>query len=275
MSNTEDRSTHPLIGNKELNSMFWRSFLMQSSWSFDKMMGYGQMYGIEKSLRKIYKDDDNYYEALERHTETYNITPHISTFVMGISVAMEEENAVNKDFDSSSINAVKVGLMGPLSGIGDSFFWGTFRVISAGIGIAIAQQGNVMGSLLYFLLYTGIHFLVKWLAGRYGYQFGTDFLEGSEDGHAIEKISYGASILGLTVIGAMIAEMVGLSTSLVMNFGESQIELQSIFDQIFPGILPLGITFLCVWLLNKNVKTIYIILGIFAFSIFGSYLGVF
>lgn len=29
--------------------------------------------------------------------------------------------------DEESINAVKTALMGPLAGIGDSFFWGTFH----------------------------------------------------------------------------------------------------------------------------------------------------
>lgn len=264
-----------LIGKKELNSMFWRSFLMQSSWSFDKMMSYGQMYAIEKSLRKIYSNDDDYYDALKRHCETYNITPHISPFVMGISVAMEEENAKVENFDTSSINKVEVGLMGPLSGIGDSFFWGTFRVIAAGIGIAFAKDGNVIGAVLYFALYTTIHFVVKWLSAKYGYKIGTKFLENSEGNHMIDKLSYGASILGLTVIGAMIGTMVSLSTSLTMNFSGTETSLQSIFDQVFPGLLPLGATFICVWLFNKNIKTIYIIIGIFVLSILGCMVGVF
>ena len=264
-----------LIGKKEINSMFLRSFFIQSSWSFDKMMAYGQMYAIEKSLRKIYPDDNAYYEALKRHCETYNITPHVSPFVMGISVAMEEENAKLENFDVSSINNVKVGLMGPLSGIGDSFFWGTFRVITAGIGIAFAKNGDLIGCILYFGLYTAIHFIVKWLSAKYGYKLGTSFLEESEDNHTIEKLSYGASILGLCVIGAMIGTMVTLSTTFTLSLSGTETTLQSIFDQIFPGLLPLGATFICVWLFNKNVKTIYIILGIFVFSILGCVLGIF
>lgn len=271
----DKRKQMPLIGRKEINSMFWRSFLMQSSWSFDKMMAYGQMYAIEKSLKKIYPNEDDYYNALKRHCETYNITPHISPFVMGISVAMEEENAKSEDFDVTSINKIKVGLMGPLSGIGDSFFWGTFRVIAAGIGIAFAKQGNILGCILYFALYTSIHFIIKWLSAKYGYKLGTTFLKESENNHSIEKLSYGATILGLTVIGAMIGTMVVLKTNLSMNFSGTKTTLQSIFDQIFPGLLPLGATFLCVWLFNKNVKTIYIILGIFVLSILGCMLGIF
>lgn len=273
---TKDGQTNKqLIGNPELRSMFWRSFLIQSSWSFDKMMAYGQMYGIEKSLRKIYPDDDDYYDALKRHCETFNVTPHISPFIMAISVAMEEKNAQDPEFDTSSINKVKIGLMGPLSGIGDSFFWGTFRVIAAGIGIGIAKKGNILGSILYFLIYTSIHFIAKWLSAKYGYSLGTKFLNQAEGNHSIEKLSYGASILGLTVIGAMIGTMVTLNAKLQFNLSGTVTKLQSIFDQIFPGLLPLGVTFLCLLLLKKNVKMIYIIIGIFVLAILGSWVKIF
>lgn len=267
--------TEQLIGKKELRSIFWRSFFMQSSWSFDKMMAYGQMNGIEGSLRKIYSNDADYYDALIRHTETFNITPHIAPFVMSIAVSMEEENAKNPNFDTDTINKIKTGLMGPLSGIGDSFFWGTFRVITAGIGISFAKQGNILGMLLYFTLYTAIHFIFKWLATKYGYILGTKFIDQSEDNHMIDKLSYGASILGLTVIGAMIGTMVTLNTSLKFDIGGAETTLQSIFNQIFPGLLPLGVTFLCVWLFSKGYKTITIILGIFVLCFIGTFLGIF
>lgn len=270
----ELKKQEPLIGKVEMKSMFWRSFLIQSSWSFDKMMAIGCAYAMEKPLRKIYTNDDDYYNALLRHCETFNITPHISTFVFGIAAAMEEENAKGESFDISSINNIKVGLMGPLSGIGDSFYWGTFRVIAAGIGVAFAQQGNIVGSILYFLIYTILHFSGKWIAGKYGYKIGISFLQDSEDNHTLDKLSYGASILGLCVVGAMIGTMVIFTIPYIMNLGGTKTPVQEIFDQIFPGILPLGITFLCVWLFKKNFKTIHIIIGIFIFCILGSVCGI-
>ena len=86
--------------------------------------------------------------------------------------------------------------MGPMSGLGDSFFWGTFRVIAAGIGIGLAKSGNILGAVIYFLLYTAIHFITKILGGKYGYKMGTKFLENSEENHLMDKLSMGASILG-------------------------------------------------------------------------------
>ena len=248
----EGQKTKEIMTAKEYRSIFWRSFTIQCSWSFDKMMAYGYMYAIQKPLRKIYPDDNDFYAALKRHTETFNITPHVSPFIMTLGVAMEEENAKAESFDTDSINNVKVGLMGPLSGIGDSFFWGTFRVIAAGIGIGLAQQGNILGALIYFLLYTSIHFLTKILAGKYGYKLGTSFLDNASENHMMES----------------------LQTTLSFQLSGTETTLQSIFDQIFPGLLPLAATFLCVWLYKKNVKTIYIILGIFVFCILGCAIGI-
>lgn len=256
-------------------SMFLRQFTSQCSQSYDKMMAYGFMFTLEKPLRKIYPDDDDYYAALDRHTEFFNMTPHILPFVAGLSVSMEEQAAKDPTFDTSSINAIKVGLMGPLSGIGDSFYWGTFRVVAAGIGIGLAATGNPLGPIIYALIYSVINIATRIGTAHLGYNVGTKFLQQSASGNLMDNLTYGAGVLGMTVVGAMIATMVSLSTSMVFNIGGSEIELQSLFDAVFPGILPLIATFTCVWLYKKGVKTIWIILGIFAICILGTWLGVF
>ena len=257
-------SSEPMFTKKDLRKMCWRSLPGGFSVNWDRYVHKTFTFMIAPMLKRIYKNDhEGYVKALQRNMEFFNITPQVHAFMGGLTVAMEEQNAKDPNFDPKTINSVKAALMGPLSGIGDSFFWGTFRVITAGIGIAFAQQGSILGALLYFFLYTAIHFLTKYITGNAGYKMGTRFLENSAENHLIEKMSYGASILGLTVIGAMIGTMVTLKTSLTFQFSGTETTLQSIFDQIFPGLLPLGATFLCVWLFNRNVKTIAIILGIF------------
>lgn len=65
-------------------------------------------------------------DGLKRHLEFFNTTPHIVTLILGINAAMEEENANDPNFDSAAIDNIKMSLMGPLAGIGDSFFGGLF-----------------------------------------------------------------------------------------------------------------------------------------------------
>lgn len=256
-------------------SMFFRQFTSQCSQSYDKMMAYGFMYTLEKPLRKIYPDDEDFYRALDRHTEFFNMTPHVLPFVAGLSVSMEEQAARDPSFDISSVNAVKVGLMGPLSGIGDSFYWGTFRVVAAGIGIGLAATGNPLGPIIYALIYTVVNVLTRIVSAHLGYNLGTKFLEQSAQSNLMNKLTDAAGVLGMTVVGAMIATMVSLNTSLVFTFGESEVALQAIFDDIFLGILPMAATFICLWLYNRNVKTIWIIFGIFAVCIAGCGFGIF
>lgn len=256
-------------------SMFFRQFTSQCSQSYDKMMAYGFMYTLEKPLRKIYPDDEDFYRALDRHTEFFNMTPHVLPFVAGLSVSMEEQAARDPSFDISSVNAVKVGLMGPLSGIGDSFYWGTFRVVAAGIGIGLAATGNPLGPIIYALIYTVVNVLRRIVSAHLGYNLGTKFLEQSAQSNLMNKLTDAAGVLGMTVVGAMIATMVSLNTSLVFTFGESEVALQAIFDDIFLGILPMAATFICLWLYKRNVKTIWIIFGIFAVCIAGCGFGIF
>lgn len=186
------------------------------------------------------------------------MTLHVLPFVAGLSVSMEEQAARDASFDISSVNAVKVGLMGPLSGIGDSFYWGTFRVVAAGIGIGLAATDSPLGPIIYALIYTVVNVLTRIVSAHLGYNLGTKFLEQPTQGNLMNRLTDAAGVLGMTVVGAMIATMVSLNTSLVFTFGESEVALQAIFDDIFLGILPMAATFICLWLYKRNVKTIWI-----------------
>lgn len=117
---------------KDLNRIFWRSFALQGSESYTDMQGMGYTFSILPALKKIYAgNDDKLYESALRNTALFNTTPHIATFIMGMSLALEEENSVDPDFNVEAISSLKAALMGPVAGIGDTLYWGTFRVIAA------------------------------------------------------------------------------------------------------------------------------------------------
>lgn len=262
------------VTKKDLNKVFWRSFTLQASESYAHMQALGYAYCMVPVLQRVYKNrPEEYSEALLRHTAFFNTTPHIAPFVMGITAAMEEENAENKDFDVSAISAIKAALMGPIAGIGDSFYWGTFRVIAAGIGIQFATQGSLLGPILYFTIYTILHFLGRYYSTTLGYNLGTSFLKDAETSNTLDKFTLGASIVGLMSIGAMTAGLINFEIPLEIKTKGGEIVIQEILNDIFPGLLPLGLTFFVLYLLKKQVKVLYIILGIFLFSIASVYLG--
>lgn len=270
------KSESKKITKKDLISLFWRAFLLPACYSMDRMQAPGFAYSILPVLKKLYGDDkEKLAEACSRHSEVYNNTFACSPFVLGIVAAMEEEACANPDFDVNSINAIKVALMGPLSGIGDTFFWGTFRIIGSGIGVSLAMQGNLLGPILFLIIYNIPNFLVRYYGVQYGYKLGTNSIETLVSGGLMNRATTAAAVMGLTVIGGMIASMVSVNIALVANFGQDvTLNVQSIFDDICPKILPLGLTFLIYRFLKKGVKATWIMVGIIVLGIVGKFFGI-
>ena len=162
----------------------WRSWAIQASWNYERQMNMGFLYGIAPTLDRLYPDEKDPQqlahkkEAYQRHMAFYNCTPQTSAFTLGLASSMEEQYAADREnFNPDTINAVKTSLMGPLSGIGDSFFQGTIRIIAFGLGIQLAQQGSILGPILAMLISFVPSFVVTWFAGKLGYTMGSKYLD--------------------------------------------------------------------------------------------------
>lgn len=271
---TTNSNTEVKITKKDLRKVYFRSLTMEASWNYERMMHMGYAYSMMPIIRKVYKDKDDVSKALVRHLEFFNTTPHLSTLPLGITTAMEEQNSKDESFDETSINAVKASLMGPLAGIGDTFFWGTLRIIAAGLGISFATKGSILGPILFLLAFNIPHYIIRYFSLMGGYKLGTEFFKKIEQSGMMEKLTYGASILGLMVIGGMVATMIAISVPLSIGSGEYAVPLQDIFDQIMPGLLPLGAFGIMYYLLGKNIKITNILVGIVVVSILGSYFNI-
>ncbi|WP_158734562.1 PTS system mannose/fructose/sorbose family transporter subunit IID [Alteribacillus sp. YIM 98480] len=264
------------ITKKDLRKVFWRSFTLQGSFTYERMQALGYLYSLIPILMKIYPKKRDRAEAYQRHLAFFNTTPAISSFIMGISGAMEQRNAKDREnFDPSSINSIKVALMGPFAGIGDSFFWGTFRVVSAGIGISLANQGNILGPILFLLLFNIPHFLARYHGTFIGFNKGTDLLNTMQEKGQFERLSFSASVLGLIVIGAMTGTLIDLTTPLEFNMEGAEVSIQETLDEILPKLLPLSLTLFMLYLLKRNVKVNYIMLSIIVVGVLTSALGIF
>lgn len=257
---------------------FWRSFPLQACFFYERMQNVGFAYQMIPALKKLYPDKEEMAQALKRHLAIFNTTPAIVTFITGAVIAMEEKFKYAKDagesVDEESVNAVKTALMGPLAGIGDSFFWGTFRVIAAGIGCSLAAQGNILGVILFLLIYNIPHLLVRFYGLKVGYKSGVSFLSNIQEGGVIGAISEVAKVLGLIVVGSMTASMVKFEIPLVLTISGSEIVVQDIFNSIIAGFLPLCLTLITYKLLQKGMKTTTILWGMILLSILGCAVGV-
>lgn len=264
------------LSKKDLTRVFWRSFAMEWSWNYERQANLGYGFAMVPIIDKLYKDrPEEKAAALQRHLEFFNTTPHVSTLILGISSAMEEQNATQEEFDTDSINNVKVGLMGPLAGIGDSLFWGTLRIIATGIGTSLALQGNVLGPILFFLIFNIPHVILRYICMMGGYKFGAGFLSKVQQNGLMEKVTYGASIVGLMSIGAMIATMVAINIPFTYESNGASIVIGDILNSIMPGLLPLLFTGFIYWLVTKKkMKTTWVLMLIILIGILGSLTGI-
>ena len=245
-----------------------RAYFLQNGFNYGNYQGLGYANVLYPSLRKMYKDDDDkLQEALKENIEFFNTNIHFLPFITSLHLVMLENRT-----PSSEIRNIKMALMGPLAGIGDSFFWGTLRIIAAGIGLSLAQQGSVLGAILFLIIFNVPHLLIRYYGTVLGYQFGAGLMSNSKSAGILKMISKGASIVGLMVIGAMSASMVAMKTPLTFTIGETAFELQGYLDQIFPLLLPLLYTLAMFGLLKKGCKSTTILLITIAVGVIGSLL---
>ncbi|GEN94016.1 PTS system mannose/fructose/sorbose family transporter subunit IID [Pediococcus ethanolidurans] len=275
-SNSESSSEKPLrvLDRRTFYKTIFRSLALQGAFNYERMQGIGFCFTVLPALRKIYPDKKDLAEALKRHVVFFNTSPQFVTFIVGIVVAMEEENAAKEDFDPSAIGAIKAALMGPLAGIGDSFFWGTIRIIGAGIGVGLALKGNILGAILFILIYNIPHYILRFGGLKLGYTGGMQFIQKAYATGLFEKLTASAKLLGTFVVGAMIATMVQISTPLVFTSNGAKTVLQDTFNNVLPAMLPLGLTFLVYWLVKRGIKVDYIMLGLMVFGVVGVLVGV-
>lgn len=178
----------PLISNKIIRKVFFRSLAMEANFNFETWQNTGFAFSIIPVLKKLYTTRDAMVKALKRHLQFFNTTAHGSTLILGITAAMEEQNSQKDDFDEESINAVKLGLMGPLAGVFDSFFWGTLKVIAAGVGISLAMNGNILGPFLFVLIFNIPHLVLRYNLTFIGYTAGNKFLQNLAKSNVMDKL---------------------------------------------------------------------------------------
>ena len=263
------------LTNRDLRYLFLRSMFLEANFNFETWQNTGFAFAIIPVLKKLYTTKASMSLALKRHLQFFNTSTYGSTFIIGIAAAMEEQNSRDSDFDPDSINSVKLGLMGPLAGVFDSLFWGTLKVIAAGVGTSLALKGYISGAVLFILIFNVPHLLLRYRLTFIGYRAGTRFMQRLAKNNVMDKLTYGASIVGLMVVGAMPVTLMSIHTPLIIGTGGSGVALQGILDAIIPGIIPLAITFGVYYFIKKEVRTTWLLLGLLVLGLAGSSLHIF
>ena len=173
----------------------FRHQFLQGSWNYERMQNGGWCFAMIPAIKKLYTNKDDQIAALKRHLEFYNTHPYVSAPVIGVTLALEEERANGAPIDDVAIQGVKVGMMGPLAGVGDPAFWFTLRPILGALGASLALSGSIAGPLLFFFAWNIIRYAFLWYTQEFGYKVGSSIAKDLSGG-LMGKVTEGASILG-------------------------------------------------------------------------------
>lgn len=296
------------LSKSDRQKVWWRSQFLQGSWNYERMQNLGWAYSLIPAIKKLYTTKEDQAAALERHLEFFNTHPYVAAPIMGVTLALEEERANGVEIDDAAIQGVKIGMMGPLAGIGDPVFWFTVRPILGALGASLAASGNLVGPLLFFFGWNAIRMAFLWYTQEFGYKAGSEITKDMSGG-ILKDITKGASILGMFILAVLVQRWVSINFTVnlpgkqlaegaYINFPEGAVtgaELKGILGQalgglsldsvqpqtlqgqlnsLIPGLMGLLLTFLCMWLLKKKVSPISIILALFAVGIAARYFGI-
>ena len=281
--------------------VWWRSTFLQGSWNYERMQNGGWAYTLIPALKRLYHTKEDRSAALKRHLEFFNTNPYLASPILGVTMALEEERANGAPIDDKAIQGVKVGMMGPLAGVGDPVFWFTVKPIIGALAASMAMAGNLLGPILYFVLWNAIRMAFLWYTQEFGYKAGSKITEDLSGG-LLGEVTKGATILGMFILGSLVNRWVSVKfTPVVSNVpnqkgayidwsslpsGKAGVQkalelqsqglsltknkvttLQDNLDSLIPGLMGLLLTLFCMWLLKKKVSPIIIILGLFVVGV--------
>ena len=226
----EDQSLGAELTKKDINRVAWRSMLLQASFNYERMQASGWLYGLLPALKKIHTNQRDLARAMKGHMGFFNTHPFLVTFVIGIILAMERSKQ-----DVNSIQSTKIAVGAPLGGIGAS----------------LALQGSILGAVVFIVLFNVVHLGLRFGLAHYAYRMGVAAIPLIKAN--TKKVGHAASIVGMTVIGALVATYVRLSTTLEITAGDAVVKLQTdVIDKLMPAFLPLVYTLTMFWLVRRG-----------------------
>ena len=197
------------LSKSDRQKVWWRSTFLQGSWNYERMQNLGWAYSLIPAIKKLYTKKEDQAAALERHMEFFNTHPYVAAPIIGVTLALEEEKANGAAIDDAAIQGVKIGMMGPLAGIGDPVFWFTVRPILGALGASLAASGNILGPIIFFIAWNAIRMAFLWYTQELGYKAGSEITKDMSGG-ILQDITKGASILGMFILAVLVERWVSI-----------------------------------------------------------------
>ena len=265
------------ISDKTLKKSFFNWFFWNGcSQQAESMLGMAFGQAMAPVVEELYDTKEEKAEALKRHITLFNTESQVGSICNGIVCGLEEANA-NKQCTPELISGTKVALIGPTSAIGDSLWVATVIPILLTICLSVAQANPAtawLGPVLYMIIYPIGTCLLSWFLFKLGKKSGLEGMHSLMTTGKLDTLTEAMSLLGLLVVGALTASFVSVTLPVIITqdvydgVNNVVLENQVIFNadnmlnNIFPKILPLGLTLWIYHLYAKKKFTPLALMGI-------------
>lgn len=236
----EEGAQRRLLTKRDVTRTFFRwVVVIEQSNSFERLQALAYCITIAPVLKKLYPNDqDGLREGLKRHLVFFNVSGIWGSLIHGIVLSMEEQKALGVDIPAAAITSVKTGLMGPISGIGDTIDWSTIKVLIMVMALPYAAQGHWWAALIMpvvlgvWCTMEGLFFI------HLGYRLGTGAATTLLQSGALQKVLSFFGVVGMFMMGGLSAGMVNVNIGVTIPTSGEPMQLQAdVLDKILPGLL--------------------------------------
>lgn len=81
---TSNQNKMKKLNKKDLRGIFWRTFPMEASFNYERMMSAAFAYLMTGVIRKLYSNPEDQKAAMKRHLEFFNCTSAMSPLLLSL-----------------------------------------------------------------------------------------------------------------------------------------------------------------------------------------------
>lgn len=232
-----------------------RAYFLQNSFNYGNYEGTSYAAIMLPALRRFYPrggpQESQLRQELQDSMGFCSCNPNFLPILTCIHLT-----SMNRGLSSKDTRDIRLALMGPMSGIGDSFVQFCLAPIFSTLGAAMAKEGLIAGPILFLFGMNAMILGLKLMSEAVGFQAGSSLMEQMEGN--LGSVSRAARMVGSAVITGLAVTCVDMRLSLnIVRDGETVFQLQEFLDTFLPGALPMAYTGLLFYLIKKRNWSMY------------------
>lgn len=251
---------YPVLSEKELRLISrktaLRAYFLQNGYNYGNYEGLSYANLLFPALRRVCPDEGTFRRELKESMGYCSVNPNFLPILTSIHLV-----TMNQGISGKESRDIRVALMGPLAGIGDSLVQFCFAPVFSTIGAAMAGQGMIEGPIVFLLGMNGLLLGLKLFSENLGYSLGVSLSGRLRD--RLDSLSGAARSIGTAVIAGLAVSCVDIKMTLAFGKGgQNVLDMQGFLDLLLPGALPAAYTGLLFYLIRAKGWSMYRLVGL-------------